>query len=117
MKTRFVAILAAALLLLFGCNRLTQESTTNSPIPPPTNIVSLGKGTNPLQAITQNDAIEIAQKEASRRGRTAMRVDSVWFGRGEWHVGLIFRPEDQIGNYAVVRVSTNGIIKQYIHGL
>ena len=72
--------------------------------------------TNLGVTITIDDATRIAKKEARRRGRDKMRVMSRTFKNNEWIIGLEFEPYDQIGNQSWVYVTTNGVVKWYIHG-
>lgn len=116
MSTRLFQVTVPLLVILAGCRHNAgpagMESdnavTSNTPLPSVT--------TNLLPVIAEEQAIEIARQEASRRGRTNMRVSERWFERGEWKIGLDFEPYDQVGNYAIVCITTNGIIRHYIRG-
>lgn len=81
-----------------------------------TNIPLQGVTTNLSRFITEEEATEVAKQEALRRGRTKMKVRERWFERGEWNIGLSFEPYDEVGSSAVVCVTTNGVVRQYIRG-
>ena len=116
MSTKLFPATATLLVILAGCGRNAAHPVMESDHAGPTNTLLPSVTSNLLRVLNEEQAIEIAKQEALRRGRTNMRVTERWFERGEWNIGLNFEPYDQVGNYAIVCITTNGIIKQYIRG-
>lgn len=116
MISKLLLLTAVAMLACTGCGRSAKHEVVQPASLVPTNAAIQATVTNQARVITVEEATEIAEREARRRGRDRMRVMSQRFHRNEWVIGLEFEPYDQVGNQSWVYVTTNGNIKWYIHG-